>query len=184
MAKADAKQRRNTADTAFRRAWKLLGRLERRLDRARTEEAKRTRQQASATGDAVARRAAQLSAAHAEVAEIETLLTELSELIVANARAQAGQVVKDVAHEAAGAVRAAASQPASKPAPKRLPKRATRDRAIGRATEPASDSTTAAARVVRKRAPKPASPVGPAARRSRAAPAVQASLPTDPTTDA
>lgn len=179
MAKADAKRRRNTADTAFRRAWKLLGRLERRLERARTEAAKRTRQQASASGDAVARRAAQLSAAHAEVAEIETLLTELSELIVANARAQAGQVVKDVAHEAAGAVRAAASQPAP-----RSPKPATRDRATGRATEPASDTTTAAARVVRTRAPKPASPVGPAARRSRAAPAVQASLPTDPTTDA
>ncbi len=181
MAKADAKRRRNTADTAFRRAWKLLGRLERRLERARTEAAKRTRQQASASGDAVARRAAQLSAAHAEVAEIETLLSELSELIVANARAQAGQVVKDVAHEAAGAVRAAASQPASKPAPKPATRRS---RATGRVTEPASDGTTAAARVVRKRAPKPASPVGPAARRSRAAPAVQASLPTDPTTDA
>ena len=175
MAKSDAKRRRNTADAAFRRAWKLLGRLERRLERARAEAAKRTRQQATATGDAVAKRAAQLTAAHAEVAQIETLLTELSELIVANARAQASQVVKDVAHEAAGAVRAAASQSATPP-----PKRATSDRATGRA----ADGTTAPRRVVRKRVPKPASPVGPAARRSRAASPVQDSMSTDPTANA
>lgn len=174
MAKSGAKRRRSTADAAFRRAWKLLGRLERRLERARTEEAKRTRQQATAKGDAIAKRAAQLTAAHAEVTEIEGLLTELSELIVANARAQAGQVVKDVVHEAAGAVRAAAARQ-TKPAARRAPKAA-----AAQAPKPAARQTKPAAR----QAPKPASSAGSAPRRSRTMPPGQASTPTDPTAGA
>ena len=62
------------------------------------------------------------------------LLTELSELIAANARAQAHQTVSDVAHEAAQAVRAEAqaqarAQDASPRAPSRLRRRPGRPRA-------------------------------------------------------
>jgi chemotaxis protein histidine kinase CheA len=96
------------ATKAFQRAWKLLGKLERRLTAARAEEAKRRRQLAEATGPDLERRQVQLDAAVASAAKAAALLTELSELIAANARAQARQTVSDVAHEAAQAVRAEA----------------------------------------------------------------------------
>ena len=44
MAKKGSKRRASDADRAFRKAWKLLGRLEGRLERARSDEAKRVRQ--------------------------------------------------------------------------------------------------------------------------------------------
>jgi hypothetical protein len=102
-APADATGR--AATRAFKRAWKLLGRLERELDRARKDEAKRRRQLESATGDEVVRRQAQLDEAIARGDQAAALLTELSELIAANARARGGQTVRDMAHEAAEAVR-------------------------------------------------------------------------------
>lgn len=119
MAKSTMKQRQSAVGRAFKKAWKLLGRLERRLQLARTEEEKRTRQLRDAAGKKAAKRSTQLGAAQAEVAQVEGLLTELSELIASNARAQAGQVVKDVAHEAAGAVREAAATEPVKPKPVR-----------------------------------------------------------------
>jgi len=121
MAKSTTKRRQSAASRAFKKAWKLLGRLERRLQLARTEEQKRTHQLGDATGKKAAKRSTQLGAAQAEVAEVEGLLTELSELIASNAQAQAGQVVKDVAHEAAGAVREAAATESVKPKPVRKP---------------------------------------------------------------
>lgn len=121
MAKSTTKQRRSAVGRAFKKAWKLLGRLERRLQLARTEEEKRARQLGDAAGKKAAKRSTQLGAAQAEVAQVEGLLTELSELIAANARAQAGQVVKDVAHEAAGAVRETAGAVSVEPKPVRKP---------------------------------------------------------------
>ena len=109
MAKTEAKHRKpskRAATKAFERAWKLLGRLEDRLTAARADEARRRRQLAEATGSDVARRQAQLEAAVAAAERAAALLTELSELIAANARAQAGQIVMDVAHDAARAVKA------------------------------------------------------------------------------
>jgi septal ring-binding cell division protein DamX len=121
MAKSKTKQRQSAVGRAFKRAWKLLGRLERRLQLARIEEEKRTRQLGAAVGKKAAKRSTQLGVAQAEVAQVEGLLTELSELIAANARAQAEQVVKDVAHEAAGAVRDAAATEPVEPKPVRKP---------------------------------------------------------------
>ncbi len=107
MAKTESTQKpsRRAASRAFERAWKLLGKLEKRLAAARDEETKRRRQLAAATGDDLVRRHAQLNEAVANVGRIAALLTELSELIAANARAQGGQTVSDVAHAAADAVR-------------------------------------------------------------------------------
>jgi hypothetical protein len=119
MAKSTTKRRQSAASRAFKKAWKLLGRLERRLQLARIKEEKRLHQLGDATGEKAAKRSTQLGVAQAEVAEVEGLLTELSELIASNARAQAGQVVKDVAHEAAGAVREAAATESVKPKPVR-----------------------------------------------------------------
>ncbi len=118
MAKSTAK---SAVSRAFKKAWKLLGRLERRLQVARAEEEKRARQLGDATGKDATKRSTQLEAARTEVAEVEGLLTELSELIASNARAQAGQVVKDVAHEAATAVREAAVTESVEPQPVRKP---------------------------------------------------------------
>ncbi len=101
--RADATRQAGTR--AFERAWKLLGRLERELDRARKDEAKRRRQLESATGEEAVRRQAQLDDAVARGDQAAALLTELSELIAANVHAQAGQTVRDMAHEAAQAVR-------------------------------------------------------------------------------
>ncbi len=108
MAKIEAKRgtpSKGAATRAFERAWKLLGRLERELDSARKEEAKRRRQLVTASGDEVVRRQAQLEAATDRAGRAAGLLTELSDLIAANARAQAHQTVSDIAHEAAEAVR-------------------------------------------------------------------------------
>jgi hypothetical protein len=108
MAKTEAKQgqpARRAATRAFERAWKLLGRLEKRLAAARDEEVRRRRQLAAATGDEIARRQSQLDDAASNAARVAGLLTELSEMIAANARAQAGQTVSDLAHAAADAVR-------------------------------------------------------------------------------
>jgi hypothetical protein len=109
MAKNEAKQAKpskGAATKAFKRAWKLLGRLEKRLAAARADESKRRRQLLEATGDERTRRQGQLDAAVARAGQAATLLTELSEMIAANARAQAGQTVSDIAHEAAEAIRA------------------------------------------------------------------------------
>lgn len=108
VAKSKAKPPRDDPDRAFRKAWKLLGRLERRLVAARSEEAKRLHQLGDGSGTKAAQRSAQLEAAQTRIAEIEGLLTELSELIASNARARSGRVVAEVANEAAIAVREAA----------------------------------------------------------------------------
>jgi 4-hydroxyphenylpyruvate dioxygenase-like putative hemolysin len=109
MAKSEAKQpkpSKRAATKAFERAWKLLGRLEMDVAEARAEEAKRRQQLLEASGDQLVRRQAQLDAAIWRGAEGAALLTELSELIAANARAKAGQTVRNIAHEAAEAIRA------------------------------------------------------------------------------
>lgn len=107
-----AKHHRDEADRAFRKAWKLLGRLERRLVVARAEEERRTRQLGDGTGRKTARRLAQLEAAQTEIAEIEGLLTELTELIAATTQTRSGQLVQDVAREVAASIRAdAAAEP-------------------------------------------------------------------------
>jgi hypothetical protein len=103
--KRTTKRRPDKAGRAFRKAWKLLGRLERRLGIARAEEHKRIGQLGDGTGPEAVRRTAQLEAARAEIAQVEGLLSELSELIAANARAQSGQTVKDLANDAAASVR-------------------------------------------------------------------------------
>ncbi len=111
MAKSSAKRRHDEAERTFRRAWKLLDRIERRLERARAEERKRLRQYGDGTGPDAARRAAQLEAARSEISQIEGLLTELSELISSNARASAGQTVKDMASSVAAEIRDEAAEP-------------------------------------------------------------------------
>ena len=111
MAKSSAKRRHDEAERTFRRAWKLLDRIEKRLERARAEEQKRLRQYGDGTGPDSARRAAQLEAARAEIGQIEGLLTELSELISSNARASAGQTVKDMAASVAAEIRDEAAEP-------------------------------------------------------------------------
>lgn len=158
MAKTEAKQgqpSRRAATRAFERAWKLLGRLEKRLAAARNEEAKRRRQLAAAIGDDVARRQAQLDEAASNVARVAGLLTELSEMIAANARAQAGRTVSDFAHAAADAVRdeARARTAAGPPLPR--PRRPA-------TTTPAAAKPSATRQV----APKPPAAPRPRPRRS------------------
>ena len=104
----DRRPSQEQATKAFKRAWRLLGRLERKLGRAQKDVARRRRQLAEATGPDVARRQSQLDAALAREDEIAGLLTELTELIAANAHAQARQTVSDIAHEAALAVKSEA----------------------------------------------------------------------------
>ena len=109
MAKSATKRRnpsKRSATTAFKRAWKLLGKLERQLTAARAEETKRRRQLVLAGGPDIARRQKQLEAATARAETTMGLLTELSDMIAANAHPQGSQVVSDVAHEAAQAIRA------------------------------------------------------------------------------
>lgn len=115
MAKPIAKRRHDEAERAFRKAWKLLDRIERRLERARAEERKRVVQLGDGTGLDAPRRAAQLEAARAEIAQIEGLLTELSELITHNARASSGQTVKDMAHSVAAEIKDEAAEPPQLP---------------------------------------------------------------------
>ena len=153
MAKSRTKRGQDEASRAFKKAWKLLGRLERRLQVARAEEEKRARQLVDATGKDVAKRSTQLEAAQAEVAEVEGLLTELSELIASNARARAGQVVKDVAHEAAAAVREAAVTESVEPKPVRR----------SAAAKPAAAKPATAASTPRRRVRTPAAPPRPPA---------------------
>ncbi len=165
MAKTEAKQRKpskRAATKAFERAWKLLGRLEDRLTAARADEARRRRQLAEATGPDVARRQAQLDAAVAAAERAAALLTELSELIAANARAQAGQIVIDVAHDAAQAVKA-----------EEQARTAARNAALAAAPKPASKPARPQGRPTRARtaAPKPAGTGMP--RRSTGKPAVE-----------
>lgn len=167
MAKSTAK---SAVGRAFKKAWKLLGRLERRLQVARAEEEKRARQLGDATGKDAAKRSTQLGAAQAEVAEVEGLLTELSELIASNARAQAGQVVKDMAHEGATAVREAAETELVEPKPVRRPaaKPAAKPAApVHRpaAAKPAAKAATAAtaAATPRRRVRTPTAPPSPPA---------------------
>jgi hypothetical protein len=163
MAKSKTKQRQSAVGRAFKRAWKLLGRLERRLQLARTEEQKRTRQLGDAAGKKVAKRSTQLGVAQAEVAQVEGLLTELSELIAANARAQAGQVVKDVAHGAAGAVRDAAATEPVKPKPIRKPPGAKPNGKLAAASKSTPTKPKA------KPAAKPATAAKPAAKQATGA---------------
>ena len=115
MAKPIAKRRHDEAERAFRKAWKLLDRIERRLERARAEERKRVVQLGDGTGLDAPRRSAQLEAARAEIAQIEGLLTELSELITRNARASSGQTVKDMAHSVAAEIKDEAAEPPQLP---------------------------------------------------------------------
>lgn len=115
MAKPIAKRRHDEAERAFRKAWKLLDRIERRLERARAEERKRVIQLGDGTGADASRRSAQLEAARAEIAQIEGLLTELSELITHNARASSGQTVKDMAHSVAAEIKDEAAEPPQLP---------------------------------------------------------------------
>ncbi len=115
MAKPIAKRRHDEAERAFRKAWKLLDRIEQRLERARAEERKRVVQLADGSGPDAPRRSAQLEAARAEIAQIEGLLTELSELITHNARASSGQTVKDMAHSVAAEIKDEAAEPPQLP---------------------------------------------------------------------
>ena len=171
MAKTEAGQgrpSRRAATKAFERAWKLLGRLEKRLEAARAAELKRRRQLAAAVGPEAARRQVQLDEAVADVARTAALLTELSEMIAANARAQAGQTVSDVAHEAAQAVRAeaqartAAQVAAPGPAPATARRTATRRAVAGSPGSAAAGSGPQPAatrpRTSKPSVPRPASP--------------------------
>jgi hypothetical protein len=115
MAKPIEKRRHDEAERAFRKAWKLLDRIERRLERARAEERKRIVQLGDGTGPHSPRRAAQLAAARAEVAQIEGLLTELTELITHNARGSSGQTVKDISHSVAAEIKDEAAEPPQLP---------------------------------------------------------------------
>jgi hypothetical protein len=172
MAKSTAAQpkaSRRTATKAFEHAWKLLGQLEKRLAAARAEESKRRRQLLEATGDEIAHRQEQLDAALANAREAAALLTELSEMIAANARAKASQTVSTVAHEAAAAVRdearaktAAQAASAATPAAARPPA-APRKRAVAVRTKVPADAPPSQPV---KAAPSPAKPV---ARRTRTA---------------
>ncbi len=135
MAKTIAKRRHDEAERAFRKAWKLLDRIERRLERARAEERKRVTQLGDGTGAGAPRRLAQLMAARAEIAQIEGLLTELSELITRNARASSGQTVKDMAHSVAAEIKDEAAEPPQLP-----PRRRNRHHRPRR--KPASTDTT------------------------------------------
>lgn len=116
MAKPTAKRRHDEADRAFRKAWQLLERIERRLERARAEERKRLVQLGDGSGSDAPRRSAQLEAARAEIAQIEGLLTELSELIAGNSRASSGQTVKDMATSVAAEIKDEAAEPRQLPA--------------------------------------------------------------------
>ncbi len=183
---AEPKASRRTATKAFERAWKLLGQLEKRLAAARAEESKRRRQLLEATGDEIARRQGQLDAALANAGQAAALLTELSEMIAANARAKASQTVSTVAHEAAAAVRdearaktaaqaASAETAAATPAPTQPRKRAVAARAKtparprARPTRgPAAAATAADATPAQPETPA-STPAKPVARRTRTA---------------
>lgn len=144
MAKPIAKRRHDEAERAFRKAWKLLDRIERRLERARAQERKRLGQLADGAGREAPRRLAQLAAARTEIAQIEGLLTELSELIAGNARASSGQTVKDMAASVAAEIKDEAAEPPQLPTrgrnrhhrPRRKPAEA--DGTVATATTPAS----------------------------------------------
>ena len=199
MAKTEAKQgkpSKRAATKAFERAWKLLGRLEDRLTAARAEEARRRRQLASATGSDVGRRQAQLDDAIAAAGRAAALLTELSELIAANARAQARQTVSDVAHEAAEAVKAeeqartaartAAAGPTALPTALPATPRRRSPRPTGTAKAPARTAAAGTAPTRRTRKPAtdaapaqaaPESPPSPAPTRRRAATSRPAATP-------
>ena len=105
MAKSVAKRERDEADRAFRKAWKMLDRIERRLETARVEEGKRARQLGDGSGPDAPKRTTQLEAARADVGRVEASLTELSELIAAHARAQSGTTVKDISREVAASIK-------------------------------------------------------------------------------
>jgi len=164
MAKSEAKQARpskGAATKAFKRAWKLLGRLEKRLAAARADESKRRHQLLEATGAERTRRQGQLDAAIAKAGQAATLLTELSEMIAANARAQARQTVSDIAHEAAEAIRAeerAKSAALAEVPAKPIVRRTTGSGATPRGTRRTSTTTPAAGRTT--------TPVRPRTRRS------------------
>src|SRR4029077_10617398 len=81
-----------------------------RLEEARAEERKRVRQVGDGTGPDAARRVSQLQIARAEVIAIESLLTELSDLIARHARATSGQTVQDVATAVAAEIKDEAAE--------------------------------------------------------------------------
>ncbi len=162
MAKSTARQGRpskRAATRAFERAWALLGRLGTELAKARADESKRRRQLIAASGDEIARRQAQLDAATARAGRTAALLTELSEMIAADAREQARGAgsATDGSEQPAAPIAAAAAIPA--PAPKR---------AVARRTGPPS-APTRRAPVKRPvtRAAAAAVPVKPRARAAR-----------------
>jgi hypothetical protein len=151
MAKPIAKRRHDEAERAFRKAWKLLDRIEKRLERARAQERKRLTQLGDGTGKDAARRSAQLEAARAEIAQIEGLLTELSDLIATNARASSGQTVKDVAAIVAAEIKNEAAVPPVLGArrnrhhrPRRKPAAVAGADAADAAAGPGADTTTSA----------------------------------------
>ena len=147
MGKSPAARRHDEADKAFRRAWKLLDRIERRLERARAKERKRLRQLGDGTGPDAAKRAAQLEVARSEITQIESLLTELSGLISANARASSGQTVKDLAVSVAAEIKDEAAEP-----PTLSPRR--RNRQHRRRRRPAEEGTTTEAQEPTTEAPR------------------------------
>jgi hypothetical protein len=110
MAKSAAKREFEAADRAYRKAWDLLDRIEHRLEAARSEERKRLHQLGDGTGADAAKRGAQLEKARADVAGSEALLTELSELIAAHSRAQAGTTVMDISREVAASIKEDAAE--------------------------------------------------------------------------
>ena len=170
MAKSSAKRRHDEAERTFRRAWKLLDRIERRLERARAEERKRLRQFGDGTGPDAPRRAAQLEAARSEISQIEGLLTELSELISSNARASAGQTVKDMASSVAAEIRDEAAEPPQLSTPSqrrnrhhRPRRRPAADQAAGVAPVAAADDGTEPAEAGAPDADEPVAVEEPAA---------------------
>jgi hypothetical protein len=111
MAKSAAQREYDEADRAFRKAWKLLDRIERRLEEGRAVERKRVRQLGDGSGPDAAHRIAQLEVARAEIVGIERLLTELSDLIARHARMTTGQTVQDVAISVAAEIKDEAAEP-------------------------------------------------------------------------
>ena len=179
MAKSEAKQpkpSKRAATKAFERAWKLLGRLEMDVAEARAEEAKRRHQLLEASGDQLVRRQAQLDAAIWRGAEGAALLTELSELIAANARAKSSQTVSNIAHEAAEAIRADERAKSAAlidhPAKPSLRRRASNGHSNpGAPAQPPAASSAPARPIVKRAKPPVARPRGtrtPAARTSSA----------------
>jgi hypothetical protein len=181
MAKPTAKRRHDEADRAFRKAWQLLGQIERRLERARAEERKRLAQLGDGSGPDAPRRSAQLEAARAEIAQIEGLLTELSELIAGNARASSGQTVKDMATSVAAEIKDEAAEPRQLPTRSRNRHHRPRRKPAATDTASASADTAPAAGSATADGSAPVAPPPPIEAGSADQPATPEDAPTIPT---